>query len=251
MQAGFHRHGHKHSDCLSFIWWENGEYLLIDPGRYGYQTGAWRDCLMSTRSHNAVEIDGQDYERSLGQAYGSALQAVEPVGGDAWSLVARRAHGELQVDHERRLTYWPGRGLIVVDLLKNLDQGLRNFTPWWHPNAGHRLDGAVRRDGFTVDIGQGRRLVATCAVDTPDVACAPLTFHGALEPRRHGWWSPGYLRVEPATAIGFPFHSDEDITVVTLFEIVAADDIPALAIVRDGKGFKVSGWDETPLIIRL
>src|SRR5690606_27915764 len=36
-QGSFHTSGHKHADCLSFIWQEAGQYLLWDSGKYGYQ----------------------------------------------------------------------------------------------------------------------------------------------------------------------------------------------------------------------
>ena len=238
-------------DCLSFVWWENGDYLLIDPGRYGYQPGTWRDCLSSTRSHNAVEIDGQDYERNRGHAYGSAITAMDAGGGNSWRLAARRAHEGLDVDHERQLTYVPGRGLVVVDRLTNLGHLMRNYTLWWHPNAAHRLAGAVRENGFTLDIGGDRHVVATCAVDTPDVACAPLTVCGAMEPQRHGWWSPGYLRVEPATVVGFPFQADGNIVVVTVFEILTGNQAAQATLNRHDQGFVVDGLGEAPLIIRV
>lgn len=34
--AGFHSRTHKHADHLSFVWFERGQEVLVDAGRYGY-----------------------------------------------------------------------------------------------------------------------------------------------------------------------------------------------------------------------
>lgn len=248
MQAGFFSKWHKHSDCLSFVWWEAGEYLLIDSGRYGYQAGAWRDYFLSTRAHNAVEIDGRDYARTQKAVYGSALETMTTRGA-VWQLTARRAHDGLEVDHQRELYYLPGRGLAVVDRLKNLGDKSRDYTIWWHLNAAYQVTDELRDNGFDVALAKGRRLAITRAVSSPEAARLPVAVRGEMEPRRQGWWSPSYLEAEPATALGFPLHTAGDITVVTLFEIIPAGGTANMAVEYRDDGFQITGLGRKAILI--
>ena len=248
LQAGFFSRWHKHSDCLSFVWWEAGEYVLIDSGRYGYQAGPWRDYFLSTRAHNAVEIDGKDYVRAPRAAYGSALSDLSARGA-VWSLSAQRLHEGMHVDHQRDLHYLPGRGLVVIDRLKNLNGKVHDYSLWWHLNADYQVAGQMRGDGCEVTLTKGRRLAVTCTATVSDAARAPVAVRGETEPQRQGWWSPAYLQVEPATALAFPFQTVDDMTVVTLFEIVADGAMPQMTIIRRDDGFDITGLGRKPIRI--
>ncbi len=59
LTASHRREAHKHADCLSLIWQDRGETLLIDSGKYGYQRDRMRRYFRSTRAHNTVEVDGR------------------------------------------------------------------------------------------------------------------------------------------------------------------------------------------------
>ena len=59
-----HLAGHDHADTTSFVFWRDGEPLVIDPGTYVYpghvKSGevVWRVYMRSTAAHNAVTVDG-------------------------------------------------------------------------------------------------------------------------------------------------------------------------------------------------
>jgi hypothetical protein len=51
--------GHQHHDKLHFSLSAYGRDLLVDPGRYTYVGGPWRNFFRGPKAHNIVLIDGQ------------------------------------------------------------------------------------------------------------------------------------------------------------------------------------------------
>jgi uncharacterized heparinase superfamily protein len=52
--------GHAHADTLAFELSVGGERLISNSGTSTYEQGSQRSFERSTRSHNTVELDGQD-----------------------------------------------------------------------------------------------------------------------------------------------------------------------------------------------
>ncbi len=52
--------GHVHADALTFELWIGGERVCVDYGVSSYRLGRERDETRSTRSHNTVEVDGEN-----------------------------------------------------------------------------------------------------------------------------------------------------------------------------------------------
>jgi hypothetical protein len=100
VMAAFSSGVHKHADDLSFFWFDHGQDILVDPGKYGYDSNAWRRYAVSTRAHNTVEIDGLSYPIKREYAYGSALRRVEPA-GDLWLVEGAVDHRLHKVRHQR------------------------------------------------------------------------------------------------------------------------------------------------------
>ena len=115
--CAFHSRVHRHADDLSFVWFDRGRRILIDPGRFGYlgrtevQSDLWKDgfwyadprriYVESTRAHNTVQIDGRNFARAGVVPYGSALLAWGGSGG-AFYAVSRVRHWQTIV-HTRIL----------------------------------------------------------------------------------------------------------------------------------------------------
>jgi hypothetical protein len=59
---------------------------------------------------------------------------------------------------------------------------------------------------------------------------------GARRPRIHGWVSPGYLKYEPAPALGFSARGAGDFVAATLFELAGPDAPPRLELSRGATG---------------
>jgi hypothetical protein len=129
--AGFHSRVHKHADHLSFVWFDGGRDILIDPARYGYEgrtkagsdlfnEGFWysdpkRIYCESTRAHNTVEIDGKSFPRFRVRPFGSALESTEL--HDNRVFVTCSATHFRRIRHKRRIIMEPGRFLLVLDWL--------------------------------------------------------------------------------------------------------------------------------------
>ena len=70
----FFQTGHKLPDDLSFEWFDQGERILTNAGKYSYSTGPFRDYVTSTAAHNTVEIDGMTRKLAEAMRYGSAIK---------------------------------------------------------------------------------------------------------------------------------------------------------------------------------
>ena len=232
LTASFHAHGHKHSDCLSFLWQEGGADILIDSGKYGYERDAMRDYFVSRRAHNTVEIDGEDFARADAYPYGSGLRQVAPL-EDAWLIEADADRRHAGVVHRRAVLYRPDRFVLAVDHVAGVEEGdlpapARDLTAWWHfdpalglaPEAGGAAWRAAGLPG-----GRILRIVHAGA------AAARAHLHaGETDPRPQGWVSRAYLRHEPAPALGFSARAGAAYFAATLFEILPAETAPGLAL---------------------
>lgn len=205
-QGSFHTSGHKHADCLSFVWQDKGRYRLWDSGKYGYQKGEWRDYFLSTRAHNTVEVDGQNTSRQKRDAYGSAIQHVGAC-DDGWLLVGKVAHGRLKMTHQRVLYYRPGAGVEVLDIIHNdQPQRPRDFRWWWHLGPDTTALELSSAGACFEDASDQQRLTLEVA-STLDSTPTARSHHGQQEPRFAGWFSPGYLETQPSQAVSFHFQT--------------------------------------------
>src|SRR5690606_872956 len=100
LNGAFHSQAHRHADDLSILWYDRGRPILVDSGKYSYNRDSWRDYVRSTRAHNTVEIDGEDYSIRRKDAYGSALKGYQRF-GNAFLLVAETRHAHVGVNHKR------------------------------------------------------------------------------------------------------------------------------------------------------
>ena len=143
--AGFHSRVHKHADHLSFVWYDKGRDILIDPGRYSYtdcteknsdlwQQGFWysdpkRIYCESTRAHNTIEIDGKDFPRKA-KPFGSALLYAGEENGQAVTY-CETFHFRF-IRHNRQLIMCPGRFLLVLDYLKDGTGSAHEYRQYFH-----------------------------------------------------------------------------------------------------------------------
>ena len=209
--ASFHPAGHKHADCLSFVWQEGGQNILIDSGKYGYEKDAMRAYFQSTRAHNTVEIGHEEFDRDASHAYGSGMRQVTPL-GDAWLLEAEADRRHLGAVHRRCVLFQPGRFALVIDHLKfrrpaarlrrfqaALRRG-RRITNWWHFNpdltVSRRDAGSYRVSG----LAQGREIHVSHAGNTK--ASRDGLHIGEMGSRPQGWVSRAYREYRARSGAG-------------------------------------------------
>lgn len=169
LAAAFHSRTHKHADDLSFVWFDRGRDLLVDAGSFGYagtvepgsqlwDEGFWyshpsRVYVESTRAHNTVEIDGRSYQRR-DRPYGSALRHWTAA-GDVHAVEAVVCQFGT-VEHRRVLVVAPGRWVLVVDDVADVDGTPHDLAQRFHfaPDLDLDTDGTTWR----LDLGGGESL---------------------------------------------------------------------------------------------
>lgn len=211
--ASFHSRVHKHADDLSFIWYDHGRDILIDPGRYAYtektppgsdlyREGFWysdrkRIYVESTRAHNTVEIDGRSFPRYGVKPPGSALRYAGEQAGlavtdcSAWHFRAVR--------HRRRLIMAPGHFLMVLDWLYDRSGKSRDYRQWFtfDPSWSLVVDGSLVR-GKSIDGKHASSLSLIGASVVPEPRLSAI-MRGQVEPELQGWFSDRPYSLKPTS----------------------------------------------------
>ena len=217
--ASAHTNGHKHADDLTFEWYELGTRILVDTGRYGYHKDDVRAFVQSTRAHNTVEIDGEDFATRSADRYGSGLESIAPT-DFVFVLRGRVRHATFGVAHERTLYYRPQEWLVVEDRLNA--QEPHEFTQWFHFHEDLEVERA--------EDGQYRARLATGQllwVRQGPARCASDLVKGTTGPRMNGWRSVAYEEMVPRYALGFTC-AGEDLVIETVLSIDRPADQVAL-----------------------
>jgi Heparinase II/III-like protein len=211
VSAASHSHVHKHSDDLSFEWFDRGGPIIVDAGKFGVaaRRAEWQ-YVRSPCAHNVVEIEGESPDPYRRKPYGSGLTSLRERCGE-WIVDGRVYFHATATEHRRQLRVLPGRRLRVHDRLRTNKP--RAFTQWFHfPCSG---EVAVDGNGVVVDLDHDRRVRVTPAVGAHvDVVC------GATSPRWQGWHSPSYGRMHPAPAVGLTLRSCRRAVFETVLELL-------------------------------
>lgn len=159
MLSNFHGPTHKHSDELSFDLSEGGSRLISDTGIRSKDPGRTYEFAISAPAHSVMAVDGADFPRDGGSAYGSGILASGK--GDGWyAIEARNPLVSSQgVDHRRTLIYRPGFALIVADRVRS--EGTHAYRRYLHFGPDWRLD--YLPDGLLLKNRRGRFSVHTSA----------------------------------------------------------------------------------------
>lgn len=211
--AGFHSRTHKHADHGGFIWYDRGQEILVDTGRYfysqrtepgseAYVAGFWygdpkRMYAESTRAHNCVEIDGRDYPRKGVRPFGSALTNSGAADGLYWSECTFLHFRTIR--HARFLVFRPRHFLLVYDWLACKAGQPHHFQQWLHFAPSFDLD--MRADGASARAtDRDTALAATVLPLLPGCAFAEPQ-RGSETPRIQGWMSDKANSIVPNWAV--------------------------------------------------
>ncbi|WFM69803.1 alginate lyase family protein [Halomonas sp. CKK8] len=206
MTGMYHSKAHKHRDCLSFDWFDQGARIICDSGKYGYRSDKYRNYFLSSRAHNSVEIEGFDIIKL--KPYGSAIEHVKALGNDLFELCAGLDFPAIK--HHRRLIFKPGRWLIVCDKLDFVRA--RSFTQWFHLEKDFKL---VRMIENSLIFSRNNRGLLFIDCTHADVS---IRLHKGDEDSMQGYICEKDYKYEAAYAVGFSgFGRDE--TVVTVLSL--------------------------------
>lgn len=225
--AAFHSRTHKHADDLSFIWYEKGHNILIDAGRYGYigkaemgtelwKQGYWythpnRLYCESTRAHNTLEFDEENYPRKGIKPYGSAIGRHKQYDNGLTILETECKHFK-SIRRVRVLIYMPNQWLIVYDWFKDNLDNKHDVRQWF--NFAPEVKLMKRDNGYFTQLDDSTELHITNLLEK---VTASKIAHGVEEPRLQGWFSPAEREFVPIDSINYKLESSVTGSVATLF----------------------------------
>lgn len=220
---------HKHSDDLSIFWFE-GEEILSDMGKYAYQNCDYRRHALSTRAHNTIEINEEDYYHGTSiasdQIFGSAIESVgvTDFGYHIKSSIHRKKLAKtrnLNITHERDVLYSMGRFLVVLDRITSKDD-LR-FTNWLNFAPGiDILENITLNEmdcNYILGLNSKRNLYVTSKIINNN-EYEVYQGKGIDKPRTIGWNSDKYNNAIPSLAIGISTMG----TAITFLNILSMDE---------------------------
>lgn len=205
----FFQTGHKLPDDLSFEWFDHGERILTNAGKYSYSKGPFRDYVTSMPAHNTVEIDAGADKLPKVLPYGSAIIEARAV-GDAF-LIRGAVERKDEIKHERFVLFKPKRWLVIADDLQG--KASYKYTQWFHfARQWHLQDmnGDIRltsSSGRTIFVRHVPRQQA-------------MALRGQKQPKLQGWVTENYGNMVDRQALGFTANG----RAVGLFTIFGFDE---------------------------
>lgn len=231
LNAAFHSRTHRHADDLTLTWYDRGQHILIDSGRYGYVgktekgsplwlDGFWysdpfRVYCESTRAHNTLEFDGRNNPRKGAPMYGSALQRWKEQDGVFAVEAELRLFKTLR--RARTLLFRPGAWLLIADWFHDNAGEPHTVRQWFH-TAPH-LTMQPEADGWRCDLDGGTSLQVTSLL--AEMRPMPV-IRGQESPEHQGWCSRQPLEKTPNDAFGYEMRERPSGNFATLFTFSAA-----------------------------
>jgi hypothetical protein len=181
---------HKHADDLSFELFENGRFILVDSGKYGYVKNLMREYVESAAAHNTISLETTKVLPSKLKPYGSALSAITPK-GDHFEITGSINRPEL-FSQDRRLLYRPGSFLVVRDHIQVSSPERLVSSLHFAPD----LEVHLTNQTAEAELGAGRSL----RVRLLDGDCHLEKVRGQHDPVL-GWATVKYLKMTPTTTL--------------------------------------------------
>lgn len=220
--AAFHSRTHKHADDLNVVWYDRGQEVLIDAGRFGYgellpegsplrRKGFYyaapeRRYVEGTMAHNTLMMDGQDQDRRTRTPYGSGIGECTESDG-TFDLVGRVHH--LDYIHRRRVIYRPGSELRLIDSVYAQSPEVREAIVWL--NIANHFEIEESEETLILGSNANGEYTRIC-IEGPGELIEPV--RGQIEPLR-GWRSPQDRVMEPTWSVGFKFFIETRASVET------------------------------------
>lgn len=232
LMAGFHSRAHKHCDDLSITWFDAGTEILIDAGRFGYldqlpanspqrQEGFFygrpeRQYVERTRAHNTIQADGREHDRRERSPYGSAIDSALKR-GEVFELQGSVDHHSWR--HTRKIHFYPGSWLLVVDDVESLDDRSHDYKLWWNLSESLSL---VDVEGTSVEFSlpEDRKLFVSGEGNFG--LLNPIK--GGVDPLR-GWRSTVDYDFQPSWSMGFSATGILQSSFTTLFSLDQRRDL--------------------------
>lgn len=225
--AAFHSRAHKHADDLNVVWYDRGQQILTDSGRYGYgellpansplrnegfyYASPERQYFEGTMAHNTLMVDGKNQDRRHREPYGSGLTECSQ-GDGVFDLSARVHHTDYI--HRRRLVFRPGDELMIKDSVFSQSPDTREGILWNNISGHFELERAD--DDELIFVSHGDHPIRLKVTSSGQLV-EPV--RGQTNPLR-GWRSRQDRSMEPTWSVGFAFPIEVRASMTTLFKIL-------------------------------
>lgn len=178
---------HKNDDDLSFEWFDLGDPIIVDAGKYGYVTHKFRRYAKRQLAHSTAGVSAYDLKSRHLPFYGSALNPTT-FDGEDFILSGQVQHHEF---HQARVLTWrPKKSLTVTDTLTSDEPQDYVSRLLFDKDVVVRAmaDGSVT---FSCPSG---------ATGTLHCSHGPVTLHhGELTPKVRGWQTVANVTMAPTT----------------------------------------------------
>ena len=214
-QGSFHSGVHKHSDCLSFVWQEEGKYLLIDSGKYGYKSDRFRAYFTSGYAHNTLVIDKKSSSRSPKDVYGSGFSDKPIYCSGYWISKGTVDHKRDSYTHTRVILFKPSVEVYVIDFIYNYSdvKKFRKIELSWNLDPRFNLESSEK--SVFARSSDGLDTVFIKSVDENGDLNSQCKFGFDDGKNLLGWASPSYLNTQPTINSIFESHMNAKKIVVT------------------------------------
>ena len=214
----FHSRQHKHADHHNFTYFANGKPIIVDAGTYTYQYDLpERIYCESTRAHNTVEIDGNNYSRFRKDAFGSGIKYTTEI-GPCVIISADVSHERLissfipnnkiastdaidvEILHRRTLIHYPSRFLAIVDEIESPDE--HEYIQWNHIAPGLQVR-QYTSDKFGIHDSEENVVCRIFNLGNTETDLNPIEIQGQSQPHLQGWFSKEGRELIKNPALGF------------------------------------------------
>ena len=214
----FHSRQHKHADHHNFTYFTNGKPIIVDAGTYTYQYDlAERIYCESTRAHNTVEIDGNNFSRFRKDSFGSGIKyAIEL--GPCVIISADVNHDrlissfipnnkisstdaiEVEILHRRTLIHYPSRFLAIIDEIESPDE--HQYIQWNHISPELQVREYTPHK-FGIHDGEENVVSRVLSTGDSETEISPILIRGQTQPHLQGWFSREGRELVENPALGF------------------------------------------------
>lgn len=238
LDAGPYGYGHQHEDKLHIDVYAYGRSHILDPGRYTYARGPWRDYFVGTVSHSTVLVDGRGQRRRYSPReswVNASPQNNRWITSDFFDMVCgiyEDGYGGTADDvlHVRRIFFKRGEYWLVQDFLFGKSGEKEEHTASVQFQYSAPGAGIVGEGQGVTSHNDDANLLLLPVTDGP----VDITLHEGEDSPPRGWiaWSYHKNQKDPATLAVIDRHAALPMRIDTLLFPYPGNEVPNVSMRR-------------------
>lgn len=210
---------HSHWDQGHVELMAKGEDILVDCGRFVYNSSVWKDWrhyFTFQPSHNVLDVDGHQMGQFPGQT--ERIRGVRTYlhhfvkNGDAWLIdVSHNGYAYLEdpVWQRRQAVRLPGEVFLIIDRVTGLGEADHDMK-WYLNFAPGKMEQPGKDFLYTTPKGRVWKLAVHASKPVEST-----WYEGSLDPK-YGWISYGYSVKEPTPEVVTTYHGKAPLKLVSV-----------------------------------